>query len=300
MGAGCASVLLVLNPQAGPSMQPAPRARIERWMEEEGVSYELRETKAAGDARRWMAETAPFQRVVVAGGDGTVMEALSGLIENGSSLPLGILPLGTGNLLARALSLPSDLLEALEVAVATGKESRLDVGFLPDRKAYFAVAAGAGWDAAFLRETSRDLKRRFGFWAYVFTGIKNLFTLRRSRVMIRVDGQEEVFRAHTVMLINVGEILGPGFQIHEEISAQDGRLDLAIVQTRSFWRILGILIRLLLRQTCDERELSFRAGQRIEVTADPPLPLEIDGDPIGETPFVVEVQAGAARLIGPG
>lgn len=129
------SALVILNPAAGQDDPAKVRTLIEERFTQEQLRYEIRETKEAGDALQWAEHAADegFDVVVVSGGDGTVMEAMSGLIKSGSTIPLAQLPAGTANLLARALSIPTEQAGALDV-LFTGTSTRLDVGYLPPRK----------------------------------------------------------------------------------------------------------------------------------------------------------------------
>ncbi|MFV9507492.1 MAG: diacylglycerol/lipid kinase family protein [Oscillochloridaceae bacterium umkhey_bin13] len=109
-------VLVIINPIAGQHDPAATRTLIEQRFGLAQIAYEIRTTQAEGDALRWaqQADNDGFDLVVVSGGDGTIMEAMSGLIKGGSRVPLAQLPAGTANLLARALGIPTDQAEALE------------------------------------------------------------------------------------------------------------------------------------------------------------------------------------------
>ncbi len=160
--------LVIINPASGQHDPAETRALLEQHLNQEQVPFELRETQQSGDALKWaqQAETEGFDLVVCLGGDGTIMEAMSGLIKSGSRVPLAQIPAGTANLLARALLIPMDHAEALGV-VFTGKATRLDVGYLPDEDRYFALVAGAGYDAQLIADASRELKNALGFAGFV-------------------------------------------------------------------------------------------------------------------------------------
>ncbi|GAA5484298.1 diacylglycerol/lipid kinase family protein [Haloferula sargassicola] len=291
-------VLAIVNPAAGQDQAEDILATIRRRLEESGLDFELRETEGEGDARRWAAET-DRELVLVAGGDGTVMEALSGIIENEREIPLAQIPTGTANLLARALGVPTDVDDALELALRSGVAVPMDVGHLVDHDRYFALMAGSGWDADLIKAADRDLKDKLGFFAYVITGVKSLFSLKRSRIRLTVDDRRLRFRAHTVIAINVGEIQGSGIALGSNLSPHDGKLDLAIVSPNSIGGILKVLWRLLTRRYEGATELRYFSAEKIKVEADPPLNLEIDGEPIGKTPFEAHVIPGGAMLVVP-
>lgn len=294
------AALVILNPVAGQHDPDETRARIEQRFAQEHTRCEIRETRAAGDALRWAQHAAEegFDLVVVSGGDGTVMEAMSGLVKSGSVLPLAQLPAGTANLLARALSIPTEQADALDTIFA-GVPTRLDVGYLPREDRYFALVAGAGYDARLIGDASRELKNALGFAAYIVTGIKNLFTLRPSRIELEVDGQRQRLRAHTVLIINVGEIHDAHLALGPNIQPHDGKLDLMIVSSASLLGALGILARVLTRRFDNTGGLRYLSASRIRITARPALPTQIDGEALGTTPLEVEAIPEGALLIVP-
>lgn len=292
-------ILLIVNPVSGQDDSPEVLKQMEERLRESGIEHEVRKTEGEGDAMRWAEEAEGFDRVLVAGGDGTVMEAMSGLVKNKKALPLGQIPMGTANLLARALAVPLDPLEALDLALGDGVVASMDVGYLPDHDRYFALIAGSGWDAALIADADREMKNRLGFLAYIVTGVKNLFTLKYSRIKVTIDGKEQRFRAHTVMVINVGEIYGTGIALGDAMSPHDGKLDLAIASPHSIWKILKLVVRLISKNFEDYEDLQYFTASKLKVEARPPLKLELDGEAIGETPFEVEVVPNGVRLIVP-
>lgn len=290
-------VLVIINPVSGQRDHSVVLNEITSFFEAADVRFTVCETKGKGDARRWAKET-KADLVLVSGGDGTVMEAMSGVIENEADTPLAQLPGGTANLLARALGIPVDAQKALELSLS-GVAVPFDVGYLPEKNLYFSLIAGAGWDARLIEDATREIKNRLGFLAYVLTGIKNLFTLRRSVIKLELDGEEKIFRAHTVSLINVGEILDTNFKLGDAISPHDGKLDVAIASPTTLWGIVKLIGRLIFKRFDNYRDLQYFAVERVRLEARPALELQIDGEAIGTTPFTAEVVPNAIRLIVP-
>jgi diacylglycerol kinase (ATP) len=292
--------LVIMNPVSGQHDPNEARALIEERFAQEQLRCEIRETREAGDALRWAERAAGegFDLVVVSGGDGTIMEAMSGLIKGGGGVPLAQLPAGTANLLARALGIPSDTAEALDT-IFDGKPVRLDVGYLPREDRYFALVAGAGYDARLIGDASRELKNTLGFGAYILTGFKNLFTLRQSRVELEVDGRRIRLRAHTILIVNVGEINQANITLGPNIHPHDGKLDLMILSAASLLGALRTLLRILTRRFDDAKDLRYISASRVRVTARPPLPTQLDGEQLGVTPLEVEAVPDGALLIVP-
>jgi diacylglycerol kinase family enzyme len=245
------------------------------------------EDPGEGQARDAVADGADL--VLVAGGDGTVRAAAQGLAHSG--VPLGILPQGTGNLLARNLDIPQDEDEALEVALC-GADRTLDLGRLDDGTA-FAVMAGAGFDALMMREAPEGLKSVIGWPAYIVGGIRGL-RHRRVHLTLRLDDaapREAVVR--TVLVGNVGRLQG-GLQLLPDAMPDDGALDVALVSPRSPADWVVLVARGLTRRHRPARRLDRLRGRRIDVRTRRPEARQVDGDLIDDgAGFTAEVDPAA-------
>lgn len=295
---GDGHVLVIVNPVSGRG-DPAPlQERVEGALDAAGVSWQLRLTTGPGDAFAWARDARDVKRVIVVGGDGTVMEAMSGLVHAGLDVPLAQIPTGTANVLALALGVPTDDDAAVELAMH-GADMPFDVGYLPDHERYFALAAGVGWHAQLVDDASRELKDRLGLLAYLVTGVKNLFELQLSEVTVEVDGEIERFRAHSAMLVNVGALQPGGAGFGERVSPHDGKLDLVLLSERSAAGLARLLYRLAVDDLSDDREVLHVASSRVRIDADPPLSVQIDGESLGTTPLEAEVVPDGVRLVVP-
>ncbi|GAA2348203.1 diacylglycerol kinase family protein [Dactylosporangium salmoneum] len=229
------------------------------------------EDPGCGMARE--AAEAGVEVVLVCGGDGTVM-AVAGELA-GSDVAVALVPSGTGNLLATNLGIPRDVAEAVAVAVA-GDRRRIDVGEV-EGEGVFTVMAGMGFDAAMVGETPDDAKRRFGWAAYVASGIRNL-TRRRMSVRLRLDGGRWLHRrAAAVLVANVGRLQG-GIRLFPDAQPDDGELDVAVLtpaHVADWARLAGGV--LLARRAAGLETFRARA---VEIHATREEPREIDGDVI--------------------
>jgi diacylglycerol kinase family enzyme len=209
-----------------------------------------------GQAREAVAAGAGL--VLVAGGDGTVRAAAQGLA--GSGVPLGILPQGTGNLLARNLEIPHDDADAALDVALTGADRTLDLGRLDDGT-MFAVMAGTGFDARMMREAPEGLKGVLGWPAYIVGGARGL---RRSRVHVQVALDDEPPRAavvRSVLVGNVGQLQG-GLELLPDAAPDDGVLDIALVAPRNPKDWVVLIGRALTRRHRPDRRLELlRAGR---------------------------------------
>lgn len=233
--------------------------------------------------------------VMACGGDGTVRAVLTELA--GSGTPLGVLPAGTGNLLARNLGLPvTDLSAALEVALS-GVDRPIDVGrvepALHGRHERFATMAGVGFDAAIMRDAPKALKARMGTAAYLVSAARNL---RGSsvRVQMRIDGGEPIrARARTVVIANVPKI-GGGVALLPRARPDDGVLDVAVIVSHSLRDWLTVLSRVLTRRGFVDSRFATYQGRQVRIVLASAQPRQLDGDLIEDADrFAVEIEPGA-------
>jgi diacylglycerol kinase family enzyme len=212
----------------------------------------------------------------------------------GTDVVLAILPLGTGNLLARNLDLPlDDEAAALRIGV-NGATRHIDVGAIEDKK--FVVMAGLGFDAAIMRDAPERLKKTVGWPAYIVSGAKHLRG-RRISVRITIDEEEAIERrVRTVLVGNVGKLQG-GLVLLPNARPDDGMLDVAVLAPRNGLDWLRLSGRVLRRADVPDRRMERFRGKHIVIETDRPQPRQLDGDLIedGET-MDIEIEAGALAV----
>ncbi|MER7282566.1 diacylglycerol kinase family protein [Dactylosporangium sp. NPDC000244] len=231
------------------------------------------EDPGCGMAREAVA--AGVEVVLVCGGDGTVM-AVAGELA-GTDVAIALVPSGTGNLLATNLGIPRDVAEAVAVAI-TGTRRRIDVGEV-EGVGVFAVMAGMGFDAAMVGDTPDTAKARFGWAAYVATGLRNL-TRHRASVRIRLDGGRWLHRrATSVLVANVGRLQG-GLPLLPGAEPDDGCLDVAVLTPRHVGDWVRLAGGVLLRRGPATHGLETFRVRSVEIHAARDEPRELDGDVI--------------------
>lgn len=272
-------------------------------------SYDIRwwETTPEDPGRGMGKEALEDDRdlVIAVGGDGTVRAVAESLA--GSDAALGIVPQGTGNLLARNLEVPLTNMTAALERIRDGEPQRIDLGWVSYDGAEhaFAVMVGFGIDAQMLVETDDDLKSKAGWLAYVEAMGRALAGTEMTDITLAIDGEKAVAaRGHTMLIGNCGMIQG-GIRLLPDALIDDGKLDVLMISADGALQWLDTLRSFVwdngIRRffASDDEAVSTDSTQHlpvetISVELAKPLMFEIDGEEIGEVDsFDVRVQPGA-------
>ena len=275
---------------------------VEKTLQRDGWVDTLWLETSADDPGRAMTRRAVTEQVdlvVCAGGDGTVRVVADGLADTG--IPMGLVPAGTGNLLARNLDLPLD--EAAAVEVAFGGHTRaIDlIEVQADTRApeHFAVMAGIGVDAMTMEETDDQLKDKIGTGAY-FVAVGKALGRLPLKMTVRLDGRRPVRRHAMICLIgNVADLVG-NLTLLPGARCDDGRLDLFIASPHNFRHWLKLALRLITRRPKKDDQVDQRTGQTVTIRIDRTESYQLDGDVIGEcTTLTATVKPGALIVCAP-
>jgi YegS/Rv2252/BmrU family lipid kinase len=250
---------------------------------------ELSDPQALGHA---VATQRDAGLVIVGGGDGTLNAAAEGVVACG--LPLGVLPLGTANDLARTLSLPTDLAAAAEVILA-GRTRQIDLGRINGKPFFNVASMGLSIDVA--RAMTGETKRRWGVLGYPLAFWRASQRRRSFRADIRCD--QERRRLHSVQIrVGSGRHFGGGMTVATDAAIDDGMLDLVSLAPRGFWGL--ILTSPLLRWGHhDDPRVRHWRGTEIEIHTHRPMPINTDGELTTETPARIGVDPKAITVFTP-
>lgn len=287
-----ARALVLVSPAASRGGNAALRDRlveaVSRALEQRGFTPDFPQPASAAEAAGLLrtAETSGYELVVTAGGDGTVRLAVDALA--GGSVPVGIVPLGTGNLLAATLGVVKEPIGAAK-RLATANPVTIDTGLLQADgvREHFAVAAGAGFDARVMSSTSAGAKARFGVLAYFATMARLVASLPVAQAEIVVDGRIYELPTVAVLVANCGQIVPGLLGPRVTLDPSDGVLDVIAIRGGPWLTKLPVAARSalhsLLRDDAEAGGHSLRLrGQHISVRTDPPEPVQIDGDLLPE------------------
>lgn len=288
--------LIILNPVAGMTDPEQVRQALAEQFSSRGISYRLHETRKSEDVTGVVKEArgAGVKKVIASGGDGTVAAVAAGLVN--SDIPLGILPTGTANTLARELSIPIQIPAALSVILEMPFVRKLDAMKIGTR--YHFLSVGAGVSSLTMDRTRRVDKRRFGIIAYIWRGLELLRRYRPRLFRLIIDGDEYVKHAAEVNIANAGLIGIEPFNWGAEIAPDDGVLNVCAISARA----MNDIPRLALDMATGGQESNpdiecFQAHQSVYLDSRPSLPVQADGEIIGRTPVEIKLLPHVLEVI---
>jgi diacylglycerol kinase family enzyme len=240
----------------------------------------------------------------VAGGDGTLRRVVQEV--TGSTASIGILPIGTGNILARNLKLPLALDAAVKRAIS-GKPYEIDLGqarlVRPDgslEEYLFTGIAGVGMDARLMQNTQPELKKKIGWVAYIEGGIRSL-PLKFEKFDVSLNDESRTLKSYSLLVGNVGLLPG-AISMMPDARLDDGQLDMAAIGPRRIWNWIDFFSRITWQNqvvrplalgrkwmdaTANVKTLENLSSARIRIRPHHPAPIQLDGDPMGD---VIEVE----------
>jgi YegS/Rv2252/BmrU family lipid kinase len=291
-----ASTLIILNPAAHSDRAQRKRAEVEAMAGDCIVC----ETTSAGDAelmaRRGVKEG--FEKIVAAGGDGTINEVVNGICQSGvgpgTNATLGLLPIGTMNVFATELGLPVHDLELCWNIIRADNTRAVD---LPKaNQKFFVQLAGVGLDAQVVKETSAQLKRNFGPLSYLISAAQ--IAARQPRRLF-IHSEDAPIKEGSFVLIGNGRLYGGPFPFFKHAVIDDGKLDVIVFKSLGYLEIIKYLQDVVFSSQIRVPEIEYFQTARLRVESEQSVPVELDGELVGNCPVEFSLDQRSLRVLVP-
>ncbi len=282
--------LVILNPAARGARTRRLRADVEKIVR--GAT--LCATSHPGDAEVLARHAAMegYRRIVAAGGDGTINEIVNGIA--GRNVTLGLLPIGTMNVFATELGLPSNDLAHCWKIIQDDRTRRVD---LPSaNRKHFVQLAGVGLDAQAVKETSRTFKRNFGPLSYLISAAQ---IASRPPPLLQIESEDAVTQEGSFVLVGNGRLYGGRLPFFKQAVMNDGLLDVIVFKRLSYVDIIRYLQNVVFTPQISSPEVEYFQTKRLRVSSEEMVPVEVDGELIGNCPVEFKICAGGLRVLTP-
>ena len=289
---------MVLNPTGGDLGLESVQGALRRHLEARSERLEVYRVRGGDDIPAVVRDAVErgYTICVAGGGDGTASAVANGLL--GTQALLGVIPIGTGSVLARELGIPLAADKACALIAGPHAVKIIDAMRIRDRCCFLNLSAGIS--ALTMRDTPGHRKHRLGVAAYVWTGLRSLAGFHPGRFSLEVDQERLWARASEVLVLNGGVPVRALIGNRRPASLDDGELNVYILRTRTLGDYLSLAWKLLLgRERLDPRVRFAVARQRVWISSEPKLPVQGDGEPIGDTPVDIHLVRRAVRVIVP-
>lgn len=284
------NIIVILNPAARGQRAQRLRASVEA-LTGDAV---LHSTSRSGHAEALAREAAAkgFERIVAAGGDGTVNEVVNGIAGSGATL--GLLPLGTMNVFATELGLPaSDLTKCWQII--QDNETRL-VDLPSANGKHFVQLAGVGLDAQVVQETSSAFKRSFGPLSYIVSAAQ---IAAREPPLLRIESEHAVTEEGSFVLVGNGRLYGGPFPFFKQAVIDDGLLDVLVFKRLNYLQMIRYLQDVIFSSQITSPEVEYFQTPTLRVSSEDAVPVEIDGELIGNCPVEFTIKRHGLRVLAP-
>jgi diacylglycerol kinase (ATP) len=284
------STLIILNPAARSERARRQRAGVEAIAGHSVICATSRSGEAEGLARRAAQEG--FERIVAAGGDGTIHEVVNGLA--GTEATLGLLPMGTMNVFATELGLPTHDLDRCWNIIEGGNTRLVD---LPSANGkHFAQLAGVGLDAQVVKETSLAMKRSFGPLSYLIQAAQ---IAARVPPRLVIESENASIDEGSFVLVGNGRLYGGPFPFFKQAVLDDGLLDVVVFKRLGYLEIIRYLHDVLFSSEIRTPEVEYFQTRQLRVSSEQAVPVELDGELVGNCPVEFTVQKQSLRVLTP-
>jgi len=293
------NIRIILNPAAG--IKNPPLRLFNAVFKQAGYDWDVVLTKGRGDGCRLTKQAVMDGADIVAayGGDGTVMEVACGL--QNSNTPMAIFPGGTGNILSVELGIPHNIETACNLIVQpeTSKIRLIDLGGTDDPEMPgFVLRAGVGLEADMLEGTDRELKDKFGIFAYIMGGMQALREIKESLYHLVLDGQSVERMGLTCLIANAGFFGVPGLTLDPKVKVDDGLLDVFVIQKTDLVGLFSLAASLVGGTEKKDAAQHWQV-KSVRIEAEPAQATQADGEMWGKSPIELTIQPNSLKVIVP-
>ncbi len=292
------NIFFVYNPVAGADDAGAGRAQLEQRFKDAQWRYTIYETTGKESLPEIVRKAVPegYDMVVAGGGDGTVAMVAAGLV--GTKIPLGIIPMGSGNVLSNELVIPQNTTGAVDLIIGEHAIREIDAMQVDDN--YFFLTASVGVSTDIIQETNREQKRRLGVLAYMYNAASKLGGFRLHNFTLTIDGRRYNGWASEVLIANCGIIGLKGLRTELGIKPDDGKVEVCIVRSRTLLDLMNLVWNVFIKRTKGRPEMHcVRASQSVYIDTTYPINFEADGEIVHPTPIELKVVHNAIRVVVP-
>ncbi len=258
------------------------------------VDVDLYTTKSIGDAKEVAKEIkeGEFDVIAVMGGDGTINEVINGLLP--TNIPINIIPSGVANVFANEVGISRNPLKACE-AIYKGNLYEVDLGKIND--SYFLSLASIGFDSHVLKDTPSSLKRKYGKLAYIYTGLKTVFSYEPSPIYVTVKENAKKKKCYFMVVGNVSIYGTPYVKMTPKASVNDGLLDVCLFKKENFINYFRYFLGAIFKIHTQFPDVEYFQTDKFYVESEKPLLVEVDGDVWGELPTTFSILKQGLRVL---
>jgi YegS/Rv2252/BmrU family lipid kinase len=282
------NTFVILNPAARSERVQRWRKRVETLARGAVLCATSRTGEAESLARRAALEG--YEIIVAAGGDGTVNEVVNGMA--GSNAALGLLPIGTVNVFASELRLPTSRLDECWKIICRGRSRLIDLPRANEK--YFVQLAGVGLDAQAVKETSATLKRSFGPLSYLISAAQ---IASRPPPRLRIESEDSTTEEGSFVLLGNGRFYGGPFPFFKRALLDDGLLDVLVFKRLGYLEIIRYLQEVIFSAAITRPEVEYFETRHLRVSAEGAVPVEADGELIGTCPVEFSLTEPRLRVL---
>lgn len=298
---------IIINPFSGNGLGLKTWMKVQSELNRRGTEYIYKKTTRGGEAYELAVKLVKqdlVKRIIVIGGDGTINETAGGLVyaDGASSCILGVIPAGTGNDFAKAHGIPSNPVEALELALSQGRVKRIDL-IQTDNGTIAINNLGAGFDGLVAKLTNeasykKHLNRlRLGKLSYFITMLRVFGTYKPSTIWLTVDGITHELPNTWLAATANSPFYGGSMQICPQALVDDGWLDVIVIRSPRRWNLLSIMFSVYAGKHTSHPAVTFYQGRSVSIRSEVPLLLQADGEPAGTSPIKLDIVPSGISII---